>query len=799
GGRRPLVRHFGDRVEHERVRGMIQAAIFGGGAAAAPVKIGRFTVLDRLGQGGMGVVYAAYDDRLERKVAVKVLRSGAADPGEAARTRLLREAQAMARLAHPNIVSVHEVGDHDGQVFVAMEYVKGQSLDAWIQRAPPRPWREVIAVLRQAGRGLAAAHDAGIIHRDFKPHNALLGEDGVVKVLDFGLARASDRALAAPEDDRAAPPSGLLDASLTRTGAVMGTPAYMSPEQHTGIRVDARSDQFSFSVALYEALYGQLPFDCASLPALMTAVLDGAIRPPPPGVKVPGWVHAVVTRGLAVAPEDRFPSMGALLDALDRDPAARRRRWLVGVGLAGLVAASSVSLAALQTTRPCEGVARELDDVWSDARREAVTAGLLAGEELHAQDTSARAAAGLDAYAAAWLDARARACEAHADGRQSDALYDLRVTCLERRRASLDATASILADADATAREQAATAVQHLPSLARCADVEALQATLAPPEDPTLVDDVARAGERLATGRAHEETGRYAQALAIADEVLASPAADAYEPLRAEATLARGRALLLARRPEEAEATLNDALWSALGVGQDELAAEALARRVYVRGELAREGARVLDDAPLGRALLRRSHAEPRLRWLFENNLAVAEDRAGHGALAQAGYERALAALGDAGGVEEAATRANLAMYLQERFQLHEATEQLERALSIASAALGPEHPQISQYQWALADNLARRGQFARPVALLQQTIARGHALLDPGSLAFHLDALAKLELERRAYEDAAAHASRALELITEAFGGDNPLRAEYLADLGEAEVGRGRVDDGLA
>ncbi|MCA9699316.1 MAG: serine/threonine protein kinase, partial [Myxococcales bacterium] len=194
-------------------------------------QIARYLLLERVGSGGMGVVWSAYDETLDRKVAVKVLRADARG-GTKARDRLLREAQVMARLSHPNLVTVHEIGRHEGQVFIAMEFVRGQSLDQWITREPPRAWREVLAVFRQAGEALMAVHSAGLLHRDFKPHNAILGDDGVVKVLDFGLARALDARDSEVEDSSEAPSGssgGMLAASLTRTGAILGTPAYMAP------------------------------------------------------------------------------------------------------------------------------------------------------------------------------------------------------------------------------------------------------------------------------------------------------------------------------------------------------------------------------------------------------------------------------------------------------------------------------------------------------------------------------------------------------------------------------------------
>ncbi|MCB9570262.1 MAG: serine/threonine protein kinase [Myxococcales bacterium] len=234
---------------------------------------GRYTLLRPLGRGGMGTVYAAYDEELDRKIAIKLLRGDprerasegeGAGAGEGAH-HLLGEAQALARLSHPNVVQIYDVGVIGGQVFLAMEYVQGKTLREW-EREAPRSWREVVALFRQAGEGLAAAHDAGLVHRDFKPDNVLVGEDGRVRVLDFGLAARRERGATGEGDELSARTlssisrSDLRSASATGvTRTLVGTPAYMSPEQHLRLEADGRSDLFAFCVALYEALHGERP------------------------------------------------------------------------------------------------------------------------------------------------------------------------------------------------------------------------------------------------------------------------------------------------------------------------------------------------------------------------------------------------------------------------------------------------------------------------------------------------------------------------------------------------------------
>ena len=308
-------------------------------------QIGRFVVVGELGSGGMGVVYAAHDRELDRQVALKVLRAAAATDEE--RMRMLREGQAMARVTHPNVITVYEVGVQGSLVFLAQELLDAGTLGQWLGK--PRSHAEIVEKFVAAGKGLAAAHAAGLVHRDFKPDNVLLGKDGRVRVSDFGLARAlgpADEAL--PAATRAHMARAQLDLSrspmspLTRTGAVMGTPMFMAPEQHLGDPADERSDQFSFSVALYHALYGDWPFAGKTAVALADAVIGGRMQRPPRGKHVAPRLHKILMRGLGRKPADRFPSMDAMLDELVRPPKRRFRTLAIALGGLGLVAGAVV-------------------------------------------------------------------------------------------------------------------------------------------------------------------------------------------------------------------------------------------------------------------------------------------------------------------------------------------------------------------------------------------------------------------------------------------------------------------------
>jgi serine/threonine protein kinase len=297
-------------------------------------RIGRYTVLGPIGQGGMGLVLRALDPQLRREVAIKLLRPGRGGLAEEMQARMLREARAMAALSHPNVVPIYDIGEHASGLYIAMQFIAGANMSAWLRRERP-PWRRVLGVFRAAGRGLAAAHAAGLVHRDFKPANVIVGDDGRVRVVDFGLARTFDDDDAA-DDDGTSDDDGL--GSITRPGIIVGTPAYMAPEQFGGTPADARADQYGFCVALYEALYGRLPFTADSgrerannMRLLVAAKRTGRLAPPPKDTEVPIALWDVIARGLQPDPAKRFAGMPDLLRELRRisesaEPAALRSR-----------------------------------------------------------------------------------------------------------------------------------------------------------------------------------------------------------------------------------------------------------------------------------------------------------------------------------------------------------------------------------------------------------------------------------------------------------------------------------------
>jgi len=337
-------------------------------------RIGRYVIIERVGTGAMGVVYGAYDPELDRKVALKLIKPGQGVK-DTARARLLREAKAIARLQHPNVVAVHDVGVFEDQVFLAMEFVAGGTIKSWLADKP-RAWREVVDVFVAAGRGLAAAHAAGLVHRDFKPDNVLLDKEGRPRVVDFGIARQAgdaDDDVAGETGDVAADGTATLRdssgkhalATLTKTGTWVGTPAYMAPEQFLGERGDEKSDQFSFCVALYEALFGERPFAGDDMLSISVNVTTEQLRPLPKDRGVPTWLRRVILRGLKVDPAARWDSMAALIRALESDPAIKlRRRLIAGGGIALGVTSLLVAWQMVSSRRAVaeRQIAKYLDD-----------------------------------------------------------------------------------------------------------------------------------------------------------------------------------------------------------------------------------------------------------------------------------------------------------------------------------------------------------------------------------------------------------------------------------------------------
>ncbi len=583
-----------------------------------------FRIERRLGSGGMGVVYLARDESLDRPVAVKLHRAGAGVD------RLQREAMAMARLAHPNVITVHEVGRLGDRVFVAMEFVPGGTLRAWL-KARPRPWRDALALCLAAGEGLAAAHDAGLVHRDFKPENVIVGDDGRPRVGDFGLARAvgesatdlvtSDlqrsglrtpvpsvsataRSASAALEETAPPatppPSsprtdvdpvaetaydaeldrsgnGILSDRLTMTGVLVGTPAYMSPEQFAGGDVDARADQFAFAVMTWEALHGKRPFAGADQRVLRAAVEAGRIQAPPRDSPVPARVRVVLTRALAVDPAKRYPSMHELLEALRAaSRPARHWPWLAaGGGAAILVAGLAWAAWPREDVDPCRGAARAVDAIVpaDTISRMIATIDGSPGE----RELLDRIRTRLGRVRGHLADAAIASCRAARIERTMPAELE------ERSRACLGlrarATAMLVDDLELAKSDAAAylTRLRAVPSLVPCLDPVALAATVAPRDDEAAT--MARA--RLWAASADVRASRFEAAQAEAREALELAMPDD-RGVRALAMMIDGQVAYAQDRLAEAQRLFTDAYYAGVALDDTDVYLAALRHLVLL-------------------------------------------------------------------------------------------------------------------------------------------------------------------------------------------------------------------------
>jgi eukaryotic-like serine/threonine-protein kinase len=785
-------------------------------------KAGRYMVLERVGAGGMGVVYAAFDDELDRKVALKVMHVRV-DGGQSTggRERLLREAQAMAKLSHPNVITVHDVGTFEGRVFIAMEFIDGPTLRAWLAQGP-HDWSEIVDAFVKAGRGLAAAHAVGLVHRDFKPDNVLIGRDGRVLVMDFGLARqASARPAEALPTGSPSPVELARDLVLTRTGALVGTPAYMAPEQHRGAAADPLVDEFSFCVALYEALYGERPFAGNSVASLAINVLEGQVRSPPRGTAVPPWLRAVVLRGLALDASDRYPSMDALLAELQADPPRDRSRWLPGAMALGMVAVLTATYLVARVVQgdPCEAEDDRLGHSWGQVERDAVR-NAFSDTGLPFADTSGQATVRmLDAWSQRWSQQWVDLC--HAEPPVPAIPLEARPgsRCLDVQRRELDAVVARLRQADERVVSEAVAAVAALPEPARC---EAMaQEPASAQGDPLASLDERERLEQLrgaaAQARVLVRTGAPIDAARMAEPLVKSAGGLQDPGLAAEAGLVLAQALDAQGEPGRAEERLREAVVQAAQARRPELEAEAWLELVRVVGE--RLG--LHDEAHLAalaaETAIARTHDPSALRPRLLAARAAVELDQGRYDDARAHLERAIERLEALDPVPELALAdvwQDLGTALDGLGRYEEAQPAYEQALTLREQLLGAQHPQVGV-------TLARLGGTMLGAGLLLQadaTFVRARWLLDPthatddptASLPTELPRWQRRELAavldrqgllaRVQEEPTAAEAlhRQALRLLEEALGPGHRDLGYPLVNLGLSLTEQGRPLDAL-
>ena len=574
-------------------------------ARATPERAGRYLIIEEIGSGAMGTVYAAYDPQLDRKIALKLLRPERGADREFC-ARMLREAQALAKLSHPHVVAVYDAGTFGDQVFIAMDFIQGTSLRQWL--GARRPWREIVDMFLQAGRGLAAAHAAGLVHRDFKPDNVLVGDDGRARVVDFGLAAETEVPVALGASTATLTTTEerlhMAQGSLTRVGALLGTPAYMAPEQLMGQPARTASDQFSYCVALWEALYGERPFVGKHLDALIDAILRGKPGEGPRRTRVPPRVRRVLLKGLSARPELRHPDMSALLAALARAAARPWRRWaaLGAVALAGVLgfavfdlqrqqADMEARLAALATTRAaaCAAGEAQLAGFWDAGRAQAIERGFAATGLAFAPHDAAQATALLGRYADGWAETYRGLCLAHQRGELPDDLHERGLACLYERRAALGSLAELLAEADRAIVERSSEAIGALPGTTACSD----PAQLLREGEAAATPEAAQARERLR----RELAQIVSQSTLRTDDALRERLARVIEAARAagdaalQARALRSRAVFELDQDafDAALASLRESWWLALAAEADRealVSARRLARELATHGRI---------------------------------------------------------------------------------------------------------------------------------------------------------------------------------------------------------------------
>ncbi|MEM9489356.1 MAG: serine/threonine-protein kinase [Myxococcota bacterium] len=739
--------------------------------------IARYIIRDQLGTGGMGVVYSAYDPELDRMVALKLLLDRGDESSQQQQARLRREAQAMARMSHPNVVAIYDVGSFDGEIFIAMELVVGVTLDQWLaegETSGGRSWRTVCALFGEIGRGLAAAHAAGIVHRDFKPGNVLIDRLGRPRITDFGLAGSS---LAMPEpsdpsaarialnDDRSYDGdsdrrsdesrelASALSTSLTRTGALIGTPRYMAPEQHRGVTIDARADQFSFCVVLYEALYDQRPFSGATIGALARAVQSGALIEPPGDARVPPRIHKILARGMATDPAERYPTMDALLDKLGHDPAAQWRKRLLAIGFATAVVAAIIGFTRSPDRAPvlCEGARERLAGVWDQAQKERIERAFTATGLGYAGDTFARVSDQLDRYTRDWAAMHRTACRAtHIHRTQSPAVLDLRMRCLDHRLGQLAALSELFAE-HPTGRvlDRATSAAGELRPIAACADVEALSAIVPLPDDPAIRAQVATLRQRLSRAEALRRAGSYAEAGRAAEDLVTDSAAVAHPQSHAEALYLLG--LIQTEIDDAAGAAFNlrSAAKHAARARDDRLAAEIWTRMVWV------------------------------LRLRDQHDAAAAIGLAAETHITRIGGQPLLSV--------------QLACYLAEsRSALGDrvgAAEYFRKALAIGTGELGPDHPALWWPLLGLGNAALQVGDLDRAEYYARRALDLRVATLgaDHPNVAWPLSSVADILVERGHYRRAAQYYRRALTALERSYGPNSAHLTRPLVGLGNS------------
>ncbi len=723
----------------ELLRAQVKARLFG--EFHAPT-LGRLELVDRLGSGAMGTVFAAYDPRLDRKVAVKVLREPGTDGA-----RVLREARALGKLAHPNVVAIHDADELDGSIYIVMELAPGTTLRAWL--ATPHPWRATVAVLRQAGAGIAAAHARGLVHRDIKPDNILVGDDRT-RVVDFGLAGAGG-------DE-----------------ATAGTPAYMAPEVLAVGPASAASDQFSFAVICYEALAGKRPHTGATRAELAESAAGAASA----RAVEPAWLHAAIARGLAADPEDRFSSMTELLAAFDRGLSRSRRRNRTYALVAAVALGGALGAVAYRsrTQDPCTGGAERRAMVWSPAIAARVSSATAPWSE--------RIVAAFDGIGARWEMSYRAVCEAtRVRGDQSDQLLELRMRCLDRALDRIGALAVALGEPlDAAGRAGAVVATAELPAPGTC-EVVRDAGELALPVDPQQRARVLAAEHELDRAWALFGLARYVDARTALAGIAKVDA-----PALHAATLALDAAIeARIGAPPHARARLEEALQAAAEVGAPDLELELWARLLRLELFASDDTRAVLELAPFARTAVARAHREGAE---IDGIVGEALRKAGRLDEARAMLRHALASRDPLRGDQRAVIEMNLGSVELGAGDPVAAEAAFVHAEGVARSLLGEGHPELALYADKRAAAERAQGKLAAALAHHDASLAVRERAFGPEDRAVATSLFHRAETLLEAGQPARARADleRARAIRVKTWGEHSPRLDEIdalLARLG--------------
>ncbi|MEM6294831.1 MAG: serine/threonine-protein kinase [Myxococcota bacterium] len=805
-----------------------QATAVGDGLTPG-TRLGRYLVVEKIGEGGAGAVYAAFDAKLDRKVALKLLQRTAAGPNptlDPGWPRLVREARMLARLSDPEVVTVYDVGEHEGVGYLAMEFVEGGDLAGWIRRhrAPGadarRSLKDALALFVQAGEGLAAAHRASLIHGDFKPANVLIDARGRAKVSDFGIARLRAGAAMLPDEaalstqDAAAGAEDTADerdvgvttdqgdGGLGRTHGsdvgmrLAGTPAYMAPEQFEGEDADERTDVFAYCTALFQAAYGVLPWRGRSL--LEVAMLKSR-KPPnrPEGVSVPRWLDRLLDRGLAVEPAERYASMDAVLAALRSGMAARRRGLAVGVavGLLG-VGVAAWSMATPSSAALCEPPAF----AWDDAVAASVQARFENSGHRAPAEAWSRVEGRMQSVAQGWSQAWNTACAAG----DSAAMQQRSMQCLQRHKTQTAALVTAwTTPADGTTSpgvvDRASRAAAALLDPARCIEASALAQDMPQPDDPQVRDAVAAARAQVDEAKALLQAGRFKDALPVAEAAQAAAEATTFGAVEAEALLALGRAFETVGKIEEASTRIEQAYFKSNAAELYPVAAEAAIRLVWIVGARLEQHDEGLLWAQHARAALDKAGGEGRRDHLLSNEAGLHERKGDYDTAARI-FDQALQVAPADDGFSLGVVHKRYGDMRRTEGRTDEALAHYDQTVALWSDALGASHPNVAVAQSARASGLGRAGRNEEAAAAyrvaidaLEGALGRNHP--NVGVAYVNLGITLK-NLER--YDEASAATRRALEITIESFGPDHRKTADRREALGRLLVRQGQGEAGL-